>query len=286
MSTWRYGQFLQLSVRHSYYREGAGHGDWSWVPSAATMQLLATRKLRWKAEPHGLGSPLRIFGELNELAGLPTLPAGGRLTFFLVVRNAAVLGYTDAEALGGSLPARYNQLPGAEALHRVEGSPGPELAGMYAESQRLGARMIVDLQAGPGNPLMGRQLHVPLAAKQAPWVYCVALQGYPSQDEFSVQDGSGSVNFHEVSAGLDPQSWEAGYRSSLGAQYPNARLLVFRSDRPLPWTEGGRTDLRLTHVSNGNAVLVNHLPAPGPSGMVPVVLIKESGVQLEEALVS
>lgn len=285
MSTWHYGQFLQLSVRHSYYRDGAGY-DWTWVPSADTQQLLASRRLRWKADAVALGSPMRIFGELNELGGLPTLPAGGRLTFFLVLRNSAVLGYTDMESLGAGAPARYLQVPGAEALRRVEGQPGPELEGIYTEAARLGASLIVDLQAGPGSPLMGRRLHVPLAAKQGPWTYFVALQGYGSLDEFAVQDGKGEINFSEVSSGIDPQSPEAAFRAALVAQYPTARILVFRSTSALPWSEAGRTGLRLVNASNGNAELVSNLPAPDSSGWVPLALIREHGVPVEQGLIS
>ncbi|MFN8395506.1 MAG: hypothetical protein U0176_12760 [Bacteroidia bacterium] len=285
MSTWRYGQFLQLSVRHSYYRDGAGY-DWNWVPSVATQQLLASRKLRCKADGAGLGSPLRVFGELNDQGGLPTLPAGGRLTFFLVLRNAAVMGYTDAESLGVGAPARYSQVPGAEALQRAPGQPGPELDAIYAEAGRVGARMIVDLQAGPGNPLMGRRLHVPLAAKQGPWTYFIALQGYGSQDEYAVQDSVSSVSFSEVSLGIDPQSAEGSYRSALVGQYPTARILVFRSASPIAWTEAGRTGLKLVNVTNGNAELVSNLPAPSSSGWVPLALIKESGVPVEEGFIS
>ncbi|RMG17456.1 MAG: hypothetical protein D6730_24045 [Bacteroidetes bacterium] len=247
-----YRELFSISVQHTYYQGGLGR-DFSIVPTQDCLRLLQGHRLLYRQSP----GRLRVLSPLEQGNMLIGLADQLQLRFSIVLQNPAPLQFTAAIPGQGQVFAYTNaDQANAYTLNAATDSG----AGKWGEVVLTNNSSLRTDFSQP-NPFV-----IQLQAAQAAWTYYLILAEAEAPAAYQIQDTGGNLSFgaaDDLSSSPDPQDATALQLTASSAM-AGKRLLRFRSQQSLPYSENKLRGIQLIKQSSGNTfeVLIPDLPNP------------------------
>lgn len=244
----KFGTFFTVSITHAFL--AGGHcTDLQFEPTGRCLQLMKRYGLLLKNDEQGR---LRVVAKQNE-DGL--FSAEGEQTmvfeFFIFLSENDFLIYTQ-------LPPKK---PGEVYLFSNQNSGGKQ-------AQTLTPDVIQQPKTTNTKPLFGilrisMDSFVPadftlhFEAKAIKWRYY--LMADATNADLRVDGRLSELSFRATDA--DGSAADDHIAQSIRGRFPNHTLLIFESDKAVPFRQSGRKNIQLINGRN-NVVIVDHLPNP------------------------